>query len=234
MVWPAVFCYTLASSRRSMFEASVIDGKMMFSFSREGWEKEMTAVPNRPMMSVEEYLLLEQNSAETRYEYIDGFVRMLAGGTPDHAKIGANMIGVLYGLLEGRGCSVYTSDVRVCLSETRYVYPDVSVSCEGRDQEQGEMIYNPCLIIEVLSASTEAYDRGRKLAYYRECEAVQEYVLVDSQIPSVEIFRRGKPNLWTYHAFGKGDEVEFASLGIRFPLGKIYRNVVFSEEKPSI
>jgi len=154
---------------------------------------------------------------------------MLAGGTPDHAKISANIIGILYGLLEDRSCSVYTSDVRVCLSEDRYVYPDVSVSCEGRDQEQGDMIYSPCLIIEVLSPSTEAYDRGRKLAYYRECPTIQEYMLIDSRRASIEVFRREKQKLWTYHAFGSEDEVELSSLSIYFPLAKIYRNVVFGE-----
>src|SRR5207248_121937 len=111
---------------------------------------------HRQTMSVEEYLDLDQRSTEAHYEYIDGYVRMLAGGTPDHAKIGANIIGVLYGLLEGSPCSVYTSDVRASLSETRYVHPDVSVSCDTRDQEQDDTIQYPCLIVEVLSPSTEA------------------------------------------------------------------------------
>lgn len=186
----------------------------------------MTAFPHHPATSLEDYLQLDRNSSEARYEYIDGHIRMLAGGTPDHAKISANMIGTLYGLLE----SVYTSDVRVCLSETRYVYPDVSVSCDTRDQERGDMLSSPCLIIEVLSPSTEGYDRGRKMAYYRECPTVREYVLVDSVRPSIEVFKRESGKLWTYYAFGPGDEVELASLGLRFPLAKIYRNVVFSED----
>ncbi len=190
----------------------------------------MTAFPHRPTMDVEDYLQLDRSSSETRYEYIDGHVRMLAGGTPDHAKISANMIGVCYGLLEGRSCSVYTSDVRVRLSATRYVYPDVSVSCDARDQEQGDMLLYPRLIVEVLSPSTEAYDRGRKLAYYRACPTIQEYLLIDSQRPSIEIFRRERDILWTYHAFGPHDEVELTSLGVHFPLAKIYRNVVFSED----
>ncbi len=190
----------------------------------------MMALPNRSPLSVEEYLQLDQGSSEARYEYIDGYVRMLAGGTPNHAKISANVIGILYGLLEGRPCSVYTSDVHVCLSEQRYVYPDISVSCERQDQEQGEMLYSPCLIVEVLSPSTEAYDRGRKLAYYRE-STIQEYMLIDSQLASIEIFRREKHSLWTYHAFGVDDEVELSSLGIHFPLVKVYRNVVFSGDE---
>ncbi len=190
----------------------------------------MTALPNCSTMSVEEYLQLDQGSSEIRYEYIDGHVRMLTGGTPDHAKISANIIGVLYALLEDRSCSVYTSDVRVYLSETRYVYPDVSVSCERQDQERGDMLYAPCLIVEVLSPGTEAYDRGRKLAYYRECPSIQEYMLVDSQLQYIEVFRRGKNKLWTYHAFSPGEDVELAALGISFPLAKIYRNVSFSED----
>lgn len=191
----------------------------------------MATQPHHPSMSIEEYLDLDRRSSETRYEYIDGYVRMLAGGTPDHAKIAANVIGVLYGVLEGSTCGVYTSDVRVCLSETRYVYPDIAVSCDARDQEQEEMIQYPCLIVEVLSPSTEAYDRGRKLAYYRQCPSIREYVLVDSQRQTVEVFRREKNTFWTYHAFGPGDEVELASLSVRFPLVKLYRNVVLAEDE---
>ncbi|SRR5258706_11133803 len=191
----------------------------------------MATLPHRPSMSIEAYLDLDRRSSETRYEYIDGYVRMPAGGTPDHAKIAANVIGVLYGILEGNSCSVYTSDVRVCLAETRYVYPDVSVSCDARDQEQEEMIQYPCLIVEVLSPSTEAYDRGRKLAFDRQCPSIREYVLVDSQRQTVEVFRREKNTFWTYHAFGPGDDVELASLGVRFPLVKLYRNVVLAEDE---
>jgi Uma2 family endonuclease len=191
----------------------------------------MATLPHRPSMSIDEYLDLDRRSSETRYEYSDGYVRMLAGGTPDHAKIAANVIGVLYGVLEGSSCSVYTSDVRVCLAKTRYVYPDVSVSCDARDQEQEEMIQYPCLIVEVLSPSTEAYDRGRKLAFYRQCPSIREYVLVDSQRQTVEVFRREKNTCWTYHAFGPGDDVEVASLGVRFPLVKLYRNVVLAEDE---
>lgn len=186
----------------------------------------MTAFPHSAPLSVEEYLRLDNEDNEARYEYVDGQMFMLAGGTPDHAKISANLIGILYGLLAGHTCSVYTSDVRVSLSSTRYLHPDISVSCDERDQEQGEMIEYPCLVIEVLSPSTEARDRGRKLAYYRNCPSIREYALVDPHYPSVELFRRERGNLWTYCVFGREDEVEFTSLGVRFPVSNIYRNVV--------
>lgn len=188
------------------------------------------ALSHRPSQSLEEYFQLEQESAEVRYEYIDGQIRMLAGGTPDHAKIAANFIGVLFGLLADTPCSIYTGDVRVSLSSERYVHPDVSVSCEERDQDQKEIIKYPCLVVEVLSPSTEAYDRGRKLALYRECPTVQEYVLVETQFMSLEIFRREKNNLWTYHAFGPDDIVKLTSIDVRFPLKSIYRHVTLPEK----
>ena len=116
------------------------------------------ALPRNPSMTVEEYLQLDKQSTEAKYEYIDGHVRMLAGGTPNHAKISANLIVALGGLLAHRSCGVYTSDVRVRLSETRFVYPDITVSCDGRDQTQEETIQYPKIVVEVLSPSTERYE----------------------------------------------------------------------------
>jgi Uma2 family endonuclease len=110
-------------------------------------------------VSVEDYFLLDERDSEHRYDYIDGHVRMQAGGTPDHAQVGANCIGVLYGALEGKPCGIYSSDVRVRLSETRYVHPDVAVSCDRRDKGQEKTISFPCLVIEVLSPSTETCQR---------------------------------------------------------------------------
>lgn len=185
------------------------------------------AMSHYPLMSVEEYLELDRNSLDTRYEYIDGQVHMLAGGSPNHAKIGLNVGRILGNLLEGIPCSVYSPDVRVCLSEGHYVYPDVTVSCNEEDQEQNEMIYHPCLVVEVLSPSTEARDRGRKLAYYRGCPSIREYMLVDVLQPFVELFRRGRGNLWTYHTFGQNDDVELTSINVRFAVANIYEKVKF-------
>jgi Uma2 family endonuclease len=181
-------------------------------------------------MSVEEYLQFDRNSREARYEYIDGYARPVVRGTPDHAKISTNIIGVLYSLLDDKPYSVYTSDMRLCLSPTRYVYPDVSVIDDGHDQEPEDTIQRPRLIVEVLTAQSAVYDRGRKLAYYRECPTIQEYMLIDSQHPSIEVYRTAKDKLWRYNAFGTGDEVTLTSLNILFPLAKVYRNVVLPEE----
>ena len=178
-------------------------------------------------MDVENYLELERASIETRYEYVDGQVTMLAGGAANHALISVNVTSVLRRLLRGGPCRVYNSDLRVQLSEVRYVYPDASVSCDERDRGQSDMVRSPRLVVEVLSPATEAYDRGRKFAYYRDNPTIQEYMVIDSLFTSVEVFRREKNSLWTFHSLGLGDDVELASLGVRFPVSDVYEDVIF-------
>jgi Uma2 family endonuclease len=161
-------------------------------------------------------------------------VRMMAGGTLDHATISANIISILRGLLRGGPCRVFTSDARVRLSETRFVYPDVSVSCNGQDRGQTDIVQYPRLVVEVLSPSTEGYDRGRKFGYYRECSTVQEYVLIDAQRPLVELYRRERNMLWMLRAFGQGEDVELASLGLRFSVTDVYEDVTFPPEENNL
>ena len=126
--------------------------------NEERGETQFMTLPHRPVMTVEEYFVLDQNNTGGRYEYIDGYIRLLAGGTPDHSQIGTNFANVLYMKLEGRRCRTFNSDVYVQLSETQYVHPDVSVSCDERDRTQSKIIQHPCLVVEVLSPSTESYD----------------------------------------------------------------------------
>lgn len=185
------------------------------------------ALSHETSMSVEDYLALDRESIETRYEYIDGYVTMLAGGTLDHATIGANSISILRRLLRGSPCRVFTSDARVRLSKNRYVYPDVSVSCDEQDRGQSDRIQSPRLVIEVLSPATEAYDRGRKAAFYRECPTIQEYVLVDTQQPTVEVYRREKNDFWLLKTFHIDDEIELVHLGTHFPVSAIYEDIIF-------
>jgi Uma2 family endonuclease len=194
----------------------------------------MAALPNHLVMSVEEYLQLERSSTNTRYEHIDGHVRMLAGGSADHSTISWNMAGILRRLLHGSPCRVYNSDLKVQLSEKRFVLPDGFVTCDERDRGRIDTVHFPRLIVEVLSPSTEAYDRGRKLSYYRACATIQEYVLVDSLRPAIEVYRRAENDFWTYHAFESGDDVELASLGIHFPLADAYEYVTFPPDESDV
>jgi Uma2 family endonuclease len=189
------------------------------------------ALPYYPAMSVEEYFELD-GSSEDRYEYIDGNIYMLAGGSPNHAVIGLNFGSMLKNLLRGRSCRVYNSDIYFQLAEKRqYVHPDISVSCNAEDHVDPDSIKYPCLVAEVLSPSTEARDRGRKFGWYRACPSIQEYVLIASEYKEIQIYQREKNNLWTLRTFGPEDTVELTRLGVQFVVADVYEDTYFAEEE---
>lgn len=191
----------------------------------------MVAQPSHPYTTVAEYLQLDRDSLDTRYEYIDGHMYMLAGGTANHSTISINVTGVLRDLLRGTQCRVYNSDMRVRLAETRYVYPDASVSCDERDRGKANNVCTPLVVVEILSPSTTIYDRGQKFALYRECSAIQEYMIIDAERPLIEIFTRDKEDLWLFRASGIKGTIQLNSLDISFPTSLLYENVVFIEEE---
>lgn len=192
----------------------------------------MVAQPSRSPMSVEEYLTLDRNSFEMRYEFIDGYAYMLAGGTTDHSTIKQNIAYLIRSQLRGGACRVYDSDVKVRVSEARYLYPDVSVTCDPRDRGRVDIVQSPRLIVEVLSPSTEAKDRGQKFGYYRAYPTIEEYVLVDTQQQSIEVYRREQAPFWRLSPFGPGDQVVLESIGINFSVASIYEDVIFPENTP--
>jgi Uma2 family endonuclease len=140
-------------------------------------------------MSLEEYLTLVENDPEHAYEYLNGRVYMMTGGSPDHSIIGSNLNGLLQAFLRGRRCIVYNSDVYVQLSEHYRVCPDVTVSCDARDRGAQDVISYPSLVAEVLSLTTEARDRGQKSLQYRSCSGNQEYPLISSDRGSERVGR---------------------------------------------
>lgn len=174
-------------------------------------------------MSVADYHAMERNSHDVKHEYIDGLIYALAGGTANHAHIGHNAVSLLEEALGDSPCNVYSSDLRVRVTEARYVYPDASVTCDEGDQGEIDIVQSPRVVVEVLSESTERYDRGRKFAYYRQCPTLEEYMLVSTDFQMVEVFSRTE-NGWTaYHAYGPGDEVELASIDVRFSVSALYK-----------
>ncbi len=188
------------------------------------------ALPEYPLIDVEDYLLLVRNSQNARYEYLDGELRMLAGGSTYHSRIAVNLASAIQDRLGDGPYSVFNSDIRLKLSETRYVQPDVTVSCDQRDQELSEVIQYPCLVIEVLSPSTESIDRGKKFFYYRECPTIQEYMMVDSQSILIEVYRREEDG-WKLYTFLPGSTVTLASIGIQFPIDTIYRGMKLTSRR---
>lgn len=185
---------------------------------------------SRVMMTVEEYLAFDRASEEERYEYIDSLVTMRVRGTVNSSSICVNILSELSIALRGKACQVFGSDLRVGLSATRYVYPDISVSCEQSDVEgNNDILYSPHVIIEVLSLNTPltTNSRRQKFVYYRSCPSIQEYVLVSTDEQAVDIYRRASEKLWTVHLFGPGDDVELKSIDVTVPIAAIYENVRF-------
>lgn len=182
-------------------------------------------------ISLEDFLALDLESLNQRYEYIDGHMRAMAGGTNQHAILISNASYLLQSHLDDSPCIVFPSDMWVQIGDT-VLSPDVSVSCETRDREEiSKTITSPSLIIEVLSPSTENDDRGRKFYIYQRCPSLKEYVLIRQDYMLVEVFTR-TVHLWEYCLYRKDDIVEFKSFGLTFPIEKLYRNVVFSPTSP--
>lgn len=186
------------------------------------------AIEHPQNMTVEEYFQLEENDPDTRYEYIDGHVYAMAGGTANHDTIKSNMQRVLWNLLRGSSCRVYSSDMKVFISETRYFHPDVIVTCDPRDRGTIQAIQSPRLVVEVLSPSTELTDRTWKLKNYRAHPTIEAYILVDSKSLKIEIYHK-ELNKWIYDAFENDEEIMLNSLGVHFALKDAYLDVEFEK-----
>lgn len=179
----------------------------------------------------EEYFEWEAQQ-ELRYEYFDGDVFAMAGGSLPHADIALNIASILRAPLRGR-CKVRNSDAKVGITETGpFVYPDLSVSCNELDRTAQQFTRYPCLIVEVLSPSTEAYDRGGKFALYRKLATLQEYVLVSSETKSVEVFRRNQDGTWAFIPHIEGDEIELSSVGLTISIDAFYEDVTIAQVQP--
>ncbi|WP_404788502.1 Uma2 family endonuclease [Altericista sp. CCNU0014] len=188
---------------------------------------------NLPRFTPKEYFAWEEQQ-QVRHEYIDGEVYATTGGTVNHSQITSNFNRLLGNHLRGSGCKVLNSDARVnIVASTHYVYPDVSVTCDERDKTTTQYITYPCLIVEVLSASTEAYDRGNKFKLYRRNPSLQEYILVDAETIAIELFRKVDGDHWRIIDYEPGDLVELTSIKLTFSIEQVYEDVVFATEKSS-
>ena len=180
---------------------------------------------HRHFITSEEYLEIDRASQDMKYEYIDGHMYAMSGGTINHGQIAYNMANLVHTHLTSKACRFFQSDVRFQVAEGKYLHPDISVSCNPEDWQQGDAdtIRFPCLVVEVLSPSTEVRDRRVKWKFYQACPSIQEYVLVNTQCQLVEVFRRqADGNTWLYQQFRPGQEVSLVSVGLKFPLAALY------------
>jgi len=187
-------------------------------------------VQMRPYLSPQEYLALERR-AEFKSEYLDGEMIAMSGASRKHVLIGLNLAGGLKRELRERPCEVYANDMRVQIPATGlYTYPDIAVVCGERrfEDEHEDTLLNPILIMEVLSPSTESYDRGRKFEQYRALESLQEYVLVSQDRRRVEQFIRQDGNVWLFKDIaGMEQVVSLASVQCEIALSEIYDRIAF-------
>jgi Uma2 family endonuclease len=192
----------------------------------------MVANPKSFFVSAVEYLTTERKSQE-KSEYIAGVITMMAGASREHNLIVLNMAAELRNRLRTRPCEVYPSDMRVHDPITKsFLYPDVVVICnEPRFLDQFvDTLLNPTVIIEVLSSTTEQYDRGKKAWAYRQIASLQEYILISQEFPYVERFTRQADGAWLLNDFqGLEAVLEILSIGCVVPLSEIYLKVKFSE-----
>ena len=191
----------------------------------------MSTVPKR-LPSPQEYLALERQ-ADFRSEFYGGEIFAMAGASWEHTLIKDNMAREAGNQLKSGPCHVLTSDLRVKITATGlYTYPDIVVVCDEPqfEDDKFDTLLNPRTLVEVLSDSTEKYDRGIKFGHYRQLPSVQEYVLVAQDRPLVERYVRQADNNWLLTVFS--DLVQtfaFGTIPVQIPLVDIYRGVAFPE-----
>jgi Uma2 family endonuclease len=179
-------------------------------------------------ISPEQYLEAERR-AETKSEYLAGQVFAMGGASERHNLIVANLVAAIHAQLKGRPCRVYPSDMRLRVSETGlYTYPDVTVVCVSPQLEDANMdtLLNPTMLIEVLSDSTERYDRSRKAEHYRRIPSLEEYLLIAQDRPRIERYRRQGEREWLLsEAIGLDESIELASIEGVLALREVYERV---------
>ncbi len=192
----------------------------------------MIANPSYSHISPEEYLEAEEVSP-IKHEYRNGQVYAMAGASNVHVIIAGNLFAMLRNHVRGSGCQTYIADTKAHIEPIdTYYYPDVMVSCDRRDREFNNFLRYPCLIVEVLSSTTEAFDRGDKFSDYRQMESLQEYVLISQTRMRVECFRRNAEGLWVLYPYDEGAEVHLASVDFRCAIADIYEDVTFPSSQP--
>jgi Uma2 family endonuclease len=173
-----------------------------------------------------EYVALERYS-NVRHEFADGQVLAMAGGTPGHGRLAANVIALLVAALRARPCAVHTSDVRVRVRATGLVtYPDVSVVCGAvePDDVDRDAVLNPVLLVEVTSPSTDRYDRGKKLDHYRQIESMRAVLFVAHEEPRLELVECGADGNWVTTAATAGGELRIGALECALRVDDVYRD----------
>ncbi|MGD1901914.1 MAG: Uma2 family endonuclease [Geitlerinemataceae cyanobacterium] len=181
----------------------------------------MIAIPH--YIDPDEYLIIDRDSS-TRHEYHHGLVYAMAGGSDTHSQIGIKLLGLIDNHLDDTPCRVY-NEVKVTHNDEFFYYPDAFVTCDPRDREDRYIKRHPKLIAEVLSKSTEKFDRTDKFTNYQKLDNLEEYVLIEQDAQRVECRRRNADNIWETTVYETGDRVTLTSLNLEFDIARLYRGL---------
>ncbi len=188
------------------------------------------AKDNSPPLTPQEYFVWEEQQLE-KYEYINGQVYAMGGGSVNHGRIAIRLTAMFETHLEDSGCITGNSDIKVNIVETNnYTYPDASVTCDQRDKSNPNYFTYPCLIVEVLSDSTEAYDRGAKFRMYRKNLVLKDYLLVSSTQIEMDLYHKNDAEEWMIINYQEGDMIELKSINLNFPIEQVYRSLDLTSE----
>ncbi len=190
---------------------------------RVGGHSILVVEREQPNLTVEEYLALEEAS-QTKHEYVHGYFYAMADVTLAHDTVANNVRAVIHNHLSDGPYVVRGPALLVRVGEDTYYYPDAMVTCDAMLADNAIAVPTPCLIIEVLSDSTEAVDRGSKFADYQTLPSLKEYLLVDSRRRSVEIFRRAEHSSWLYERYLADDAITLESIGLTCSVAELYRH----------
>jgi Uma2 family endonuclease len=190
----------------------------------------IAAKENYPQLTPEEYFAWEEKQLE-KHEYIDGQVYAMSGGSVNHSRIAIRFATMVDTHLDASSCMTGNSDLRVNIVETtNYTYPDVSVTCDERDKTTTQYITYPCLIVEVLSPSTEVYDRSGKFRLYRKNPILQDYLLVSSTSIEMDLYHKNEAGDWLIINYQAGDTIELKSINLSFAIEQVYRSLNLTPE----
>lgn len=179
----------------------------------------------KTVFTVADYLAWEPAQLD-RHEYLDGEVFAMAGAEDRHVTAAGNVYIALRQHLSGSPCRTYMSDMRLHVAAANsYFYPDVLVTCSALDLASPLVKTEPKLIVEVLSPSTAAYDRGVKFSHYRSLASLEEYVLIDLDTRSTDGYRKGADGLWVLHPFARGESISLASVGLELSAAQLFAEV---------
>lgn len=174
--------------------------------------------------SAEDFLKWE-STQDTKHEFADGIAYAMSGAGEKHVTISGNVFAALRNHVRGTPCRAYIADMKLRVEKANaFFYPDVFVTCSESDARREDYKADPVLVIEVLSPTTAAYDRGPKFAHYRQLPSLMEYVLIEPDRISVEIFRRDATGHWVLYPYGPGETVAFTSIGLNLPVEVIYED----------